>query len=293
MGASMTTVAEPTQDGRDEFGEWHVYEPHKVGLPPLGPYFRALWQRRHFIVQLARTSLRADHFNTTFGQLWLVLNPVLLGLIYFMLVTIIRGGGRGPEFLAHIMICLFSFRMVTTAVSSGAKSVVGGGKLILNTAFPRLLLPLESVLESVLRFLPTLVVFSFVFAIVGLPFGAHLLWVIPIWCEMIVFAIGAATVVATAQVYFRDLANFLPYFTRIWLYTSPIIFTIEDVPDRLRPILSLNPMYPMLGALNDVVIDGKNPSPTLLFWALGWALVTCVVGTLFFISREREFAIRL
>ena len=48
---------------------------------------------------------------------------------------------------------------------------------------------------------------------------------------MIVFGAGAAMFAATAQVYFRDLTNFLPYFTRIWLYTSPILFYVEDIPD--------------------------------------------------------------
>jgi ABC-type polysaccharide/polyol phosphate export permease len=291
--ASAGAVAVPGRDGRDDFGEWHVYEPHKVGLPPLGPYFRALWKRRQFIFELARTNLRADHFNTTFGQLWLVLNPIFMGLIYFMLVTIIHNGGKGSAFLAHLMICLFSFRMVSGTVSSGARSVVGGGKLILNTAFPRLLLPLECVLESVLQFIPTLMVFSVIFVIVGLPFGAHLLWVIPIFIELVVFGAGAAMIVATMQVYFRDLANFLPYFTRIWLYTSPILFTIDEVPARLKPILVLNPMYPMLGALNDVVIDGINPPLNFIAWGFGWAFASLFFGTLFFISREREFAIRL
>jgi len=289
----MSTIARTRADGRDDFGEWHVYEPHKVGLPPLGPYFRALLKRRQFIWELARTSLRAQHFNTTLGQLWLILNPVMLAIVYFTLVFIIRGGGRGPIFLAHLMLCLFTFRLVSNSVSQGARSVVGGGKLLMNTAFPRLLLPLESVLEGVLRFLPTLLVFGVVYAIVGLPFGPELLWMIPIIAMMIVFGAGAAMFAGTAQVYFRDLTNFLPYFTRIWLYTSPILFYVEDIPDRLRPILAANPMYPMLGALNDAVIEGKNPPASFMLGTLAWAVGTIVVGTAFFISREREFAIRL
>jgi len=289
----MSTVARTAADGRDDYGEWHVYEPHKVGLPPLRPYFRALSQRRQFIWELARTSLRAQHFNTTLGQLWLILNPVMLGIVYFTLVFIIRGGGRGPIFLAHLMLCLFTFRLVSSSVSSGARSVVGGGRLLLNTAFPRLLLPLEAVLESVLRFLPTVIVFAVVAAIVGLPVGPQLLWVVPILVLMIVFGAGAAMFAGTAQVYFRDLTNFLPYFTRIWLYTSPILFYISDIPDRLRPILAANPLYPMLGALNDVVIDGQSPPATYMLGALAWALATILVGAVFFISREREFAIRL
>jgi teichoic acid transport system permease protein len=97
----------------------------------------------------------------------------------------------------------------------------------------------------------------------------------------------------TAQVYFRDLTNFLPYLVRIWLYTSPILFYAEDVPERLKPILLINPMYPLLGSLNDVVIEGKSPPPILLAVSLCWAAASIVAGTLFFISREREFAIRL
>jgi ABC-type polysaccharide/polyol phosphate export permease len=282
-----------TRPGDDYTGEYHVYEPHKVGLPPLGPYFRALWARREFLFELARTNLRAQHYNTTLGQLWLILNPVLLGIVYFTLVYIIRQGGRGPEFLAHLMLSLFAFRLVSTSVSSGARSVVGGGRLILNTAFPRLLLPLESVLESFMRFLPTVAVYAVVHAIVGLPIGPQLLWVPPIIALFTIFAAGAAMFTATAQVYFRDLTNFLPYFTRIWLYTSPILFYAEDVPDRLRPILYCNPMYPMLASLNDVVIEGRTPPFPLLGASLAWAVGAILAGTVFFISREREFAIRL
>ena len=119
------------------------------------------------------------------------------------------------------MLSLFAFRLVSTSVSRGARSVVGGGRLILNTAFPRLLLPLESVLESFMRFLPTLLVFAVVHVAVGLPIGPSLLWAIPIIALITVFGAGAAMFTATSQVYFRDLTNFLPYFTRIWLYTSP------------------------------------------------------------------------
>ena len=182
---------------------------------------------------------------------------------------------------------------MSTSVSSGAQSVVGGGKLILNTAFPRLLLPLESVLESFMRFLPTVAVYAVVHALVGLRVGPQLLWAVPIIALFTIFGAGAAMFTATSQVYFRDLSSFLPYFTRIWLYTSPILFYAEDVPERLRPILYFNPMYPLLGSLNDAVIEGRTPPFAYLAASLAWALGTILAGAAFFISREREFAIRL
>jgi ABC-type polysaccharide/polyol phosphate export permease len=288
----VNVIARP-RAGEDFTGEYSVYEPHKVGLPPLGPYFRALWARRQFLYELARTNLRAQHYNTTFGQLWLILNPVMMAVVYFTLVYIIRDGGRGPVFLAHLMLSLFAFRLVSTAISRGAQSVVGGGKLLLNTAFPRLLLPLEAVLESFMTFLPTVAVYAVVHAVLGLPVGPDLLWIVPIIALMTIFGAGAAMFTATAQVYFRDLASFLRYFTRIWLYTSPILFYAEDVPAKLQTILYVNPMYPMLGSLNYAVIEGRTPPFPLLAASLAWALGALLAGAAYFISREREFAIRL
>ncbi|HLM94258.1 MAG TPA: ABC transporter permease [Gaiellaceae bacterium] len=288
----MNAIARP-RAGEDFTGEYNVYEPHKVGLPPLGPYFRALWARKQFLFELARTNLRAQHYNTTFGQLWLILNPLMMAGVYFTLVYIIRDGGRGPVFLAHLMLSLFAFRLVSTAISRGAQSIVGGGKLLLNTAFPRLLLPLEAVLESFMRFLPTVAVYAVVHAILGLPIGPDVLWIVPIIALMTIFGAGAAMFAATAQVYFRDLASFLRYFTRIWLYTSPILFYAEDVPAKLQTILYVNPMYPMLGSLNDAVIEGRTPPFPLVAASLAWALGAIMVGAVFFMSREREFAIRL
>lgn len=286
----MTAGASAT----DEFAtEWHVYEPHRVGLPPLRAYLRQLWRRREFATELARANLRAQHFNTTFGQLWLILNPLLLAAVYFALVQIVGGGNRGAEFFAHLMLGLFAFRLVSTSVSEGARSVVSGGRLILNVAFPRTLLPLASVLTAFMRFLPTLAVYAVMHGIAGLPIGPHLLWALPILALLVVFGTGAAMFAAAAQVYFRDLTNFLPYFTRVWLYMSPVLYYTEEVPDRFRPILAANPLYPLLGGLSDVVNRGEGLSLQYLAAGAAWAIGVFLAGTLFFISREREFAVRL
>jgi teichoic acid transport system permease protein len=289
----VSTVAERAA-GHDDYGsELRVYEPHRIGLPPLRSYFREVWRRRQFAVELARTDVRARYFNTVFGQLWLVLNPLLLALALFLLVEIIRGGDRGAVFLAHLMATLFAFRFVTVSVNQGARSVVSGGQLIMNTAFPRMLLPASSVLASFIRFVPMVGLYLVVHLAVGLPLGLHLLWVLPILATLVLFAFGAALVVATSQVYFRDLRYFLRYALRIWLYLSPILWYVDEVPESLEVLVALNPMFPMLGSLSDVVNVGVEPQFSWLAWGVAWAVVTSVLGALFFISREREFAVRI
>jgi teichoic acid transport system permease protein len=271
----------------------HVFEPHRTGLPPVGPYLGQLWNRREFALELARANLRAQHYNTTFGQVWLILNPLLLAGVYFTLVTIVRGGSRGSDFFAHLMLCLFAFRLVSTSVGEGARSVISGGRLILNVAFPRTLLPLASVMTAFMRFLPTMAVYAVLHVALGLPIDLELLWAIPLIGLTLVFATGAAMIAATAQVYFRDLTNFLPYVTRVWLYTSPVLYYADEIPARLQPILQANPLYPLLAGLSETVNQGQSLNPEYLAAGAAWAFGTLLVGALFFVSREREFAVRL
>jgi teichoic acid transport system permease protein len=282
------------REHEDEFtSEHHVYEPHRVGLPPMGSYVRELWRRRQFAFEMSRTTLRAQHFQTALGQLWLVLNPLLLTAVYFLLVDILRGGSRGAAFFAHLMAGLFAFHFISGSLTQGVKSVTGGGRLILNTAFPRTLLPLSSVLTGFLRFLPCVLVYAVMHAIAGLPFGPHLLWVIPIFGIIIVFAAGCTMLVAALQVYFRDVSSFLPYFNRIWMYGSPVLYYLSEVPEHLRHVINLNPLTPMFGALSEVLVLGHGASWGYLAWGSAWAFGMLVLGGLFFISREREFAVRL
>ncbi len=278
----------------DEFlSERQVHEPHKVGLPPIGPYVRTLWRRREFAFELARTNLRAQHFNTAFGQLWLLINPLLLAGVYFVLVDILRSGSRGTEFFAHLMGGLFAYYFVMHSLTQGAKSVISGGKLILNTAFPRVLLPLASVATAFMRFLPTIGIYAAVHLISGLPVRPAQLWIIPLAVILVVLTSGLAMFVAAAQVYFRDLSSFLPYVLRVWLYVSPVLYYAREVPDRYDIILVLNPLAPLLTAWSTVLTEAHAPDPGDLALAAGWAALLFVAGSMFFMSREREFAVRL
>ena len=150
---------------------YHHYGPHKAGLPPLIPYFRELWHRRTFAAELSKASMRGANTTTFFGQAWLILNPLLLAGIYYLLVTIIRGHHE-PSLFTHLTLGLFAFNIVATSVTTGATSVVSSGKLLINTAVPRLLMPLAAVRTAFFRFLPTVPVYL-VFHLIFLPGAWH------------------------------------------------------------------------------------------------------------------------
>lgn len=273
--------------------EVQVYEPHRVGIPPLGPYFRELWNRREFAAELSRADMRAAHTRTFFGQLWLVINPLLLALVYYVLVLLLNHSRGGLPFLAHLIAGIFAFYFISGAITTGARSIIGGGALIANMAFPRLLMPLSSIRTAFFRFLPTLIVYLIfhILAGAGISF-AQLLSVYFLGC-MVVFSAGLAAIFATLQVYFRDTLTFLPYFLRIWLYLSPVLWYAEDVRASWRPFMAINPLFTILGGWTDLLVRGQIPDLGEFVRAGLWSVAAVVIGFLFFMSRERDFAVRL
>src|SRR5215210_6856200 len=163
----------PTRESETEFEPvYHRYGPHRAGLPPLVPYFRELWLRRAFASEMSRATMRSANTSTFFGQAWLVLNPLLLAAVYYLLVTIIRQQ-HDPSLFLHLTLGLFAFHLISTSVTSGATSVTSSGKLLINTAFPRLLIPLAAVRTAFFRYLPTVPVYLAFHIILGDPRTWH------------------------------------------------------------------------------------------------------------------------
>ena len=279
----------------DEYlGEHHVYEPHRVGLPRLRPYVREIWRRRSFATELAHTKMDAANTDTVLGQLWLVINPLLLAGVYYLLVSVLSNGQHsGLDYLAHITGALFVFYFISGSMTNGANAVTSSGRLIMNTSFPKMLLTLSVVYQSLRRFLPTMIVYFAIHFAAGLGVGPELVWLVPVLLLATVFALGLANVLATLQVYFRDTAGFLPYFVRIWLYVSPILLTVDQIKDKFKGLHPINPLYSILGCWSSVIDHGEAPDPALLAQAVAWSVGTFVVGALVFMSREREFAVRI
>jgi teichoic acid transport system permease protein len=281
-----------------------VFEPHRASMPPVGNYLREFWSRKRFSLELARFADKAEYLESNLGKVWLVLNPLLLAFVYFLLVTVLRGGSdkaHGFTTLAHILIGLFTFYFAQNVISDGAQSITSGGRLILNQAFPRTLLPLSSAIRSFWQFVPTIPVYVAV-VVIGkffIPkadihiFSFALLWVPYVVVCLALTAFGMALIFATMNVYFRDTSKLLSYTTRIWLYASPVLWLPEMLHGWHRAILYVNPLGPALSATSEIWIRGNQPTAAQLIGLLVWALLALTFGGYFFISRERDFAVRI
>jgi teichoic acid transport system permease protein len=269
-----------------------VYEPFRAGLPPMREYLRSLWSRRTFIAAFSRSELREQNFDSLFGQLWLVLNPLLLSGVYFLLIDVIGGKSDSSRF-AHLTASLFLFYLIANSLTGGVKAITSGQRLILNTSFPRIMLPISAAIVALFRFLPTLVVYIVIHVLLGLPFSWQMLWALPIIVIAIVLSLGLAILISCINVYFRDISSMLPYLTRSLLYLSPILYEAAHMSHRIKKFEVANPIFYLLDSWSRVMVHGEAPTSKGLLTSSIWALGIFVVGTYFFLSRERDFAVRL
>jgi len=281
-----------------------VFEPHRASLPKLKPYLSEFWRRREFATELSRFTDKAEYLESKLGKVWLVLNPLFLAVIYFLLVSVIRGGSNktnGFTTLCHILIGLFTFYFAQNTILAGAQSITSGGRLILNQAFPRSLLPLSSALSAARQFIPTIPVYiavvvigKFAFPDANLPgLTWNYLFLPLLLVPLAVTSFGLALLFATMNVYFRDTSKLLTYITRIWLYASPVLWLPEMVHGWHRAILYVNPLGPVLSANSRIWIEGLAPTVAQLVASLIWSVLALLLGGYFFISRERDFAVRI
>ena len=269
-----------------------VYEPFRAGLPPMRPYLRSLWARRTFIAEFSRSELREQNYGSLFGQLWLILNPLLLSGVYFLLINVIGGTSDSARF-AHLTASLFLFYLIANSLTGGVKAITSGQRLILNTSFPRIMLPISATVIALFRFVPTLIVFFGIHIILGLPYSWQMLWALPIILIAIVMSLGMAILISCINVYFRDISSMLPYLTRSLLYLSPILYEATNMSPQIKKFEIANPIFYLLDSWSRVVVHAQAPSPQGLIHALIFAIAIFSIGTYFFLSRERDFAVRL
>ncbi len=271
-----------------------VHEPTVTGIPPVRPYLRELRTRGPLIWHMARSQLKSEHYDTVFGQVWIVLNPLLLAAVYYLLRSVIRPMGDASQralLVSHLIWALFFFYFVQRSVQAGARCILANRQMIMNTSFPRAIFPIAAVIKGFLDFVPTIVVYFGMHALLGQPFGLGLVCIPLIVGMLAVFTLGCALILAPLTVFFRDMTSFIPYLIKVWLYMSPILYRVAEIPENLSFWLRLNPLYPMFAALEQIFTGGW-PSPVYLVVFAAVSVAFFLVGAAVFMVRERDFATR-
>jgi teichoic acid transport system permease protein len=271
----------------------YVFEPHSAAMPDLREYVGALWDRRQFMIELARADLRTLRTSTALGNIWAVLDPLFqAGIYYFLYVVLRRGSTNQTKFLPVLIGGFFLFSLSMAALGEGGTSIKRARGLMLNSTFPRALLPVTAVYKSLRNFVPAACVFVVLFPLVGGKPGAGLFLLPLLFALQIVMNVGIALLVSTFIVLIPDANNVMMYVTRVLFFATPVVYPIALLPSSAKLLIGWQPLFALFASYQ-AIFSGNVPSLSLLVQTAFWSITLLVIGTQVFLRHEREFAIHL
>ena len=255
---------------------------------------KALWGYRQFIASSVQREIQTRYRASLFGAFWTVAQPLALVLIY----TVIFGRLLGARLPGHdavpyafsIYLCagVITWTLFTEMLTRLSTVFLDNSTLIKKTAFPRICLPAIVTGTAMVNFGIILGLYlGFLLWVGHLP-GMAFFAVIPLVFLQILFALGLGILLGTANVFFRDVAQFVGVLLQFWFWLTPIVYPAEIVPERFQMLLALNPLKPLMMAYQRIFLDQQWPDFASL---LPLSLVTVgllAVGLGFFLRRAGE-----
>ncbi|MGW6175328.1 ABC transporter permease [Arthrobacter sp. NPDC055138] len=266
---------------------------HRVGArPSLLRYLSEAWTRRDFAIAMARGKIEASNQRNRLGMLWVFIKPTLNALMYGAIFGILQGANRPENFPMYVVIGVFLFEFFASSMNNGAKSITGNGALVQSLAFPRITLPVSTVIQNLMTLVPMLAVMFVYILILGAPISVEWLLIIPLVAIFTVFNLGVALIGARLTVHVRDLTQLLPLVTRILFYTSGVLFAIDRIlkshPWAVK-IFDFHPLHEVLSIARGILMPGMDYNPIYWLYFSIWSVGMLVAGVLFFWVAEERY----
>jgi lipopolysaccharide transport system permease protein len=289
--------------------EQTIIDPHPKAVSPQefdiwleagrieGHYWRDLWRYRELFINLAWRDVALRYKQTAVGAVWGLIQPLLTMVI----MTIVFGRVAGLEFRSRVPYAILVFagilpwQLFSNALSNSCQSLVGNASLISKIYFPRLIVPLSSLVVACVDFSISFSILGVLMVWFRFPPNWHMLALPGFMFLALLASLGPGLIIASLNVKYRDFRFVLPFIVQIGLYLCPVGFSSavvrEKFGDSVLLLYSLNPMvgvidgfrWAILGDKSDIYLPGFCVS-TLL------SALLLIFGFRYFRRTERTFA---
>ena len=253
----------------------------------------SLYSYRELLKNLVFKDLKLKYRGSVFGFLWSLANPLLMIVVYTLAFTFILGI-RSEGFVFYLMLGLLSWTFFANSAGMSTGAIVDNAGLLKSVLFPRAILPIATVLFNLAQYLLTVAVF--------LP--AMMLWYrVPPAAPMALFpvflalhvrcTVGIALLLATATAFFRDVRHLLEVTLAVLFWTTPIVYELRSVPERIQLPILLSPVSSFVVAYQQIFYYRVWPDATVWLIAGAHAVGAFVIGALLFLAFEHRFTEQL
>jgi lipopolysaccharide transport system permease protein len=250
------------------------------------------WHHRHLGFMLVRRNIKVRYMQTLLGSVWIILQPLLLtGVLTLVLGIFLSVPSDGLPYVLFAFTGTTIWSSFNRAVTETSTSLAGSGNIILKVYFPRILIPLSSVLTSVVDLVP--IYFLLVIAVIGYGhFPGAIILLSPFFILLamaMAFSIGLWVTVLDAV--FRDVRMAIPSALQLIFYATPIMYSDSVVPERWAWVMRLNPLMGAIKGFRWSMVAGAAPPDVFdVIWSVGFTGLIFVGGLALF-ARLENFAV--
>ena len=251
-----------------------------------------IWEFRYVLMNRVMTQLRMRYHHSVLGFLWSLLNPLLMLAVLTVIFSALWH--QDPKETAFY---LFSGRLPWTffneVLLNGSRSIIGGENLLRNVYFPKILLPIETLVFSLCNFFFEITALFLLFTLAGMPVHSSII-IFPIAVVLLMlFSFGGALILSALTVYFRDLEHLTNTALYALFFLSPILYRIDQLSPHAQRLARINPIATFLGLFQDCLFYGQWPAWHSYAMAAAMSVGLLLIGYVIFSRLEDNFIYRL
>lgn len=256
---------------------------------------RVAWRYRYFIFSAIRNDLRLRFIRSKLGGLWMIIHPLAQVLIFATILSEVLsaklpGIDNKFAYALYLMAGIGCWSLFSEALAKCMTLFIDNGNLMKKMAFPRICLPLiasGSVLANNLLLLGAVFL---VFALLGHQPDVHAVWLPVLIAITLLLSLGAGLLLGILNVFMRDIGQVVPVLLQVLFWLTPIVYSLNILPDRYQHWFTFNPLYPLVASYQNVLVFGRPPLWGDLAWLFAGACGLLVVSLVAFRRASPEMA---
>jgi lipopolysaccharide transport system permease protein len=254
-------------------------------------HFGELWHFRELVFFLTWRDIVIRYKQTAIGALWALLKPLFTMVVFtFVFSSLARIPSEGVPYPVFVFAGLLPWSLFVTAVTECSMCLVGNQSLITKVYFPRLVLPLATVLGSLVDFLIAFCLLLAIMASYGMAPRPAIL-AVPLFVVVVLLcALALGLWFSALNVRYRDVRYTVPFLTQVGLFVTPVAYPSSLIPEKWRLLYSLNPMAGVVDGFRWALLGNTDPPGLFCAVSLGMVLLLLLGGLAFFHRMEKTFA---
>ena len=247
---------------------------------------------RFLLIELVKRDISVKYRGSALGLLWSLLNP-LLTMIVIATVFGIFFGDRVPYFPVYVLTGRLAFSFFSVSTKRAMNSIKSGSSIFKKIYVPKYIYALSGVLSEAINLLISMIVLVGVMIAIGCPFSFYnLACLLPLFL-LFIFAIGCGLVLASANVFFKDVKYLYGVFTTLLMYSCAIFYPISMMPEQYWIIFYANPVYCAISGFRDAILGGTFPDLYVLLYLAITSILALIIGIIVFFKTQDKFILHI